>query len=338
MQRLAVFAALLCLAGVVATCGTTSRSGSGDVVETDDADGSSEPDVPPDDSADSADTEDTAAEIDTEAPDGSGDASDDLGPDTSDTADGGEDPAGPYPSCDPAQGGACGEGSFCREVCPGDGSAVGFCTIPDRDSCGCGGVFDPCDTAGTTCLMPSCCDYWGLCVTPDEGDSICDGLFAEHFDCSGWVAGGGALPEGACRDHGDCSGPDFCQEPGYEIGCGACMEPEVTCESDDDCVGADGRPSICDWSRISDCLCSAAMICRPGCGSDGDCGPGEACGDDARCRPKACDGATDCPAAFDCVDGSCTRRSCTSDRECPGGHCVNGGCHDALGTCGVLPP
>ena len=79
---------------------------------------------------------------------------------------------------------ACGTGSTCIQGCPNTGSLAGVCSVPGRDTCGCGGVLDPCDTPGTVCLMPACCDYMGICVTPAERVAICARVESGHFDCA----------------------------------------------------------------------------------------------------------------------------------------------------------
>jgi len=107
-------------------------------------------------------------------------------------ADAGLAPAAPLASCALAVG--CTAGSTCIEGCPGFGTsssvpAAGICSVPGRDSCGCGVVADPCETPGTTCLMPACCDYPGICVTPDERVAICARPEGAHFDCTATDAG-----------------------------------------------------------------------------------------------------------------------------------------------------
>ncbi len=86
--------------------------------------------------------------------------------------------------------GTCLYGLPCIEGCPASRLGVtnapgGICGMGGRDTCGCGGVDDPCETAGTVCLQPACCDYQGICVTPEERVAICARPEAIHFDCSG---------------------------------------------------------------------------------------------------------------------------------------------------------
>lgn len=93
----------------------------------------------------------------------------------------------PLGSCVP--GSVCGPGSTCIEGCPASakpaiGSVGGICSVPGRDTCGCGATIDTCTTPGTVCLMPACCDYEGICVTPAERAAICARPESAHFDCS----------------------------------------------------------------------------------------------------------------------------------------------------------
>jgi len=83
----------------------------------------------------------------------------------------------------------CYYGLTCIEGCPASKlpsgtSAGGICSMGGRDKCGCGALADACETPGTSCLMPACCDYQGLCVTPAERATICARPEGVHFDCS----------------------------------------------------------------------------------------------------------------------------------------------------------
>ena len=107
--------------------------------------------------------------------------------------DSGAGPAGgPLASCVP--GSTCADGSRCIEGCPyasgfSANPANGICGVPGRDTCGCGAVLDPCSLPGTVCLMPKCCDYEGICVTPDERVAICARPEGSRFDCTTVDAG-----------------------------------------------------------------------------------------------------------------------------------------------------
>jgi hypothetical protein len=114
----------------------------------------------------------------------------DGGADAIAASDGGSDAASDaalLASCLP--GSACGAGSTCIDGCPAsrlpaNTTAGGVCSVAGRDTCGCGGVLDPCDTPGTVCLMPACCDFQGVCVTPAERAAICARPEGVHFDCA----------------------------------------------------------------------------------------------------------------------------------------------------------
>ena len=127
-----------------------------------------------------------------------------------DQTDGG-DSGSALASCEPAAG--CGTGSTCIEGCPSSarpsiGSAPGICSVPGRDTCGCGAVLDPCTTPGTACLMPACCDYEGICVTPAERASICARPEGAHFDCSPVDAGrDSSIDDSSIRDSSINDGP-----------------------------------------------------------------------------------------------------------------------------------
>lgn len=95
-------------------------------------------------------------------------------------------PAAPLTHCLPSSAAPCESGSICVEGCPSNPALPdpgGICSVPGRETCGCGAMPQPCTSAGLDCLMPSCCDYPGLCVTPDEKDVICGGPDALRFDC-----------------------------------------------------------------------------------------------------------------------------------------------------------
>ena len=115
---------------------------------------------------------------------GSADSSTDAAADTASAADAGDaGDAATLASCLLGTN-TCGAGSTCIQGCPNEGSLAGVCSVPGRDTCGCGGVLDPCDTPGTVCLMPACCDYMGICVTPAERVAICARVESGHFDCA----------------------------------------------------------------------------------------------------------------------------------------------------------
>jgi len=87
---------------------------------------------------------------------------------------------GPLATCSDDE--SCCEGSMCvGNTCPPTQGA-GVCTPPDRDGCGCGAVWDDCDTPGTTCLSAGC-EYPGVCVTPSEMAAICNSADPGCFVC-----------------------------------------------------------------------------------------------------------------------------------------------------------
>ena len=101
-------------------------------------------------------------------------------------AGGGSELLGPCYSADDS----CPPGSRCIEACYNmlNGGPGGVCSVPGRDGCGCGAVFDPCDDSGLQCLMPACCEAEGVCVTPEERADICAGPAAYRFDCEGTMS------------------------------------------------------------------------------------------------------------------------------------------------------
>jgi hypothetical protein len=94
----------------------------------------------------------------------------------------------PLVHCRPGQDDQCPSRSVCVEGCPfGFQSKIpspgGICSVPGREPCGCGAFDQPCTTPGLHCLYPSCCDFPGICVTPDEETAICKGSDAVRFAC-----------------------------------------------------------------------------------------------------------------------------------------------------------
>ena len=109
----------------------------------------------------------------------------------------------------------CGQGSSCIGGCPLKGGG-GLCSVAGRETCGCGIIDQPCTTPGLECLYPSCCDYQGLCLTPDERQTVCAGPLAAKFNCAPAVgspdAGSGAGSDGGWTAAPACSLP-FAQGP-----------------------------------------------------------------------------------------------------------------------------
>jgi hypothetical protein len=93
----------------------------------------------------------------------------------------------PLSHCTPGDSNPCSPQSTCIQGCPNKPGLVGppggICSVPGRESCGCGVVDQPCTSPGFKCLYPSCCDYEGLCVTEEERAAICSGPDAPRFAC-----------------------------------------------------------------------------------------------------------------------------------------------------------
>ena len=189
------------------------------------------------------------------------------GPSSTDGADAGVGGA-PLASCAP--GSACGSGSTCIEGCPASakpsvGAVGGICSVPGRDSCGCGAAIDTCTTPGTLCLMPACCDYEGICVTPIERAAICARPEAAHFDCT-TVDGGGPSTDGTTSNGdggpgdvapGGCGpGTEFCNSA-----CGICIIAGGPCHIDTCGNGDGGEP--CAGGRCGPGTHCVGQICVP---------------------------------------------------------------------------
>jgi len=147
-----------------------------------------------------------------------------------------------------------------------------------------------------------------------------------------------------CRSQDDCGPPGgmflMCLAPGESSGCGTCRMGPGDCSTDADCVrdgGSTGGTMICDSAPSSYCYCYGAMICVVGCRTNADCSSGQACNPSHSCQNTCVAGGGTCPANYSCgASGFCQQNSCTSDSECSG-FCVNGWCHQTLGTCEPIP-
>ena len=147
-----------------------------------------------------------------------------------------------------------------------------------------------------------------------------------------------------CSSQDDCGPPGgmflMCLAPGESSGCGICQMGPGDCSTDADCVrdgGSTGGTMICDSAPSSYCYCYGAMICVVGCRTNADCSSGQACNPSHSCQNTCVAGDGKCPANFSCgASGFCQQNSCTSDSECSG-FCVNGWCHQTLGTCEPIP-
>lgn len=148
----------------------------------------------------------------------------------------------------------------------------------------------------------------------------------------------GCEPIPGCHDSRECEDGARCLAPGEHRGCGFCQPFESDCEQDSDCE--DG--SICTAVQAAQCPCETVKICQPGCDSDASCQEGQQCRASGRCGPQRC-APEPCPALFNCqpVEGfgdGCVRQFCAQDSDCGGSFCVNGACHEALGTCTLPVP
>ncbi len=119
------------------------------------------------------------------------------------------------------------------------------------------------------------------------------------------------------------------------LGCGVCNVEVGNCTADTDCTSG----NICEPIQ---CSCTNAKQCVPGCGSM--CAEGTVCdnGTHPRCVPSSCSANQPCQPSFECVGGTCARKSCSgadagaADAECdPAGQsfCVEGSCYSGLGMC-----
>jgi hypothetical protein len=138
-----------------------------------------------------------------------------------------------------------------------------------------------------------------------------------------------------CLDDPDCGGGAVCQgnatTPDGGASSGVCVQG-TSCTQDAECAG--GR--VC---RSSDSFVPAGeqgtndFICRAPCSIDPDCSPTERCDTGGHCQPRTC---SDCPSFFSCTNGVCSVPNCATDKDCPGGFCVNGHCAESLGICELL--
>lgn len=124
----------------------------------------------------------------------------------------------------------------------------------------------------------------------------------------------------------------------------------LACLADTDCpsatphCGVSGTVTKC-FACASDADCAIGVcsfgVCAPGCSAEAPCpNPLTTCGAAQRCEPLSCQGASACPTNASCLQGVCARRSCATDGDCDAGGCVNGLCHETLGSCHtqLFPP
>ncbi len=123
-----------------------------------------------------------------------------------------------------------------------------MCTDPAHDSCGCGAVWDDCETPGTTCLAAGC-DYAGACVTPAQMYAVCnDDATPPCFECPFCPEGGSELclspPPSSCSSQTTIK--KYTQQ---WLGCGeggACVFAFGTewCDDGEVCVAATCVPDV----------------------------------------------------------------------------------------------
>jgi|GEM_PF-1260620 len=160
------------------------------------------------------------------------------------------------------------------------------------------------------------------------------GVACQQGACRSFVVG--ADPR--CRTPADCPSGQMCLAPGESLPCGMCYEPENTCASDPDCP----EGAVCELVT-GGCACYAATQCIPACNLPASlaCAVGQTCAANGHCVDTPCSADADCPWLFACVGGEapvCGRKACSVDDECGGGRCVEGACHDQLGSCLFPPP
>lgn len=149
--------------------------------------------------------------------------------------------------------------------------------------------------------------------------------------------------EQVCGSAQDCPQSFPCLAPGEFRGCGICHDFETDCTTDSACKSL-GSHYICAPVPETDCPCSFADVCQPGCRSRSDCRIGEECNSVTnRCEPRTCTNAPSvCPPLFGCLPGSpqsiCLRLACYEDGDCRGAYCVNGQCYAQPGFCSPPVP
>ena len=137
-----------------------------------------------------------------------------------------------------------------------------------------------------------------------------------------------------CSDDVECGIGNVCQtsadvtDAGSGAGSRICTWATY-CAQDADC--GDGRVcrSFAPFVPAAE-QTAAGWVCRAPCTTDPDCAPTDKCDGAGHCQPRTC---AECPSYYSCVTGTCVVTSCSADKDCPGGFCVNGVCDGALGIC-----
>lgn len=141
----------------------------------------------------------------------------------------------------------------------------------------------------------------------------------------------GGVPDGSCHNTSDCPGGEdevMCYGPvSLAEMCIACGQGSA-CTSDSQCHAG----NVCSAGGSGDFNVSCSdggTFCFPACEADSECNYWQAC-TSGHCVALPCD---KCPAYLSCTSGACAPTTCTSDKECPGGFCVDGACFGTLGSC-----
>lgn len=247
----------------------------------------------------------------------------------------------------------------CARSCAADGcdslGASATCVTPERSALAahCDGTYPNSGVCTTTCTSDSDCAAWGsalhclggaclagtpLCHSPSDcprpGPSnvwwTCLDAYANYRARCGPIPPGGE----PCTEDRDCGGGAICDgNPGVaggvsDAGGPVCVQA-TACTQDAECT--EGR--VC---RSSDSFQSSLeqaqndVVCRAPCTTDPDCAPTDRCDSGGHCQPLTC---AECPSYFSCATGTCVTPSCSTDKDCPGGYCVNGVCAASLGIC-----
>lgn len=264
---------------------------------------------------------------------------------------------------------ACDGGGFCSQQCPRLA-----CPLADDAGAAEAGAAE----AGADATVDASRSEGGVCPASApaycldcNGGGFCVSGSCPATTCPVRDSGASPPPDGStgCRTNNDCA-PSFqpCNGPGVVslpypppatpviVGGAPACDADVHCDlyrsapfckssvcsaacnSDSDCAPDAGYPICVTVSRPNSAPTNG---CDPGCsgGGGGYCPEGSTCGSSHRCVAIACSVATDCPAQFDCVQSTCTRRACQKDGDCSlGGYCVQGLCSMRLGTCSMPYP
>jgi hypothetical protein len=186
------------------------------------------------------------------------------------------------------------------------------CSSLGRDACQ-----DRPDCLTTLCQQCSCTPVFKQCRAVGELEVACPALGCAQPFC--------------CSKNTECAMGQACSPPGGSNHCGACLPNSSSCAMDSEC-GPSTTGKICKPVK---CSCNASMACQDGCKKNEDCTEdGEVCNPTTlRCGLPTCSATVACPSYFDCVNGACQRKTCTTDANCPHSFCVTFGCFAGRGTC-----